>query len=167
MSTLPGAPASRNYSQALEEYRRAADSRRRCRVGRREKAVAFTRTTAGSVRLACDQLGACPVPDGSVGPQLQRAADVLAPGDIVYVAQEVSGNWRMAQVPDVQGALVAVDPKDGAIAALAGGFDYFASKYNRAMQARRQPGSAFKPFLYSAALENGFTPASWSTMRRS
>jgi penicillin-binding protein 1A len=77
----------------------------------------------------------------------------------VYVAQEVSGNWRMAQVPDVQGALVAVDPKDGAIAALTGGFDYYASNYNRAVQAKRQPGSAFKPFLYSAALEQGFTPA--------
>jgi penicillin-binding protein 1A len=56
--------------------------------------------------------------------------------------------------------LVAVDPKDGAIAALTGGFDYFASNYNRAVQAKRQPGSAFKPFLYSAALEQGFTPAS-------
>ena len=66
----------------------------------------------------------------------------------------------MLQVPDVQGALVAVDPQDGAIAALSGGFDYFASNYNRAVQARRQPGSAFKPFLYSAALEQGFTPAS-------
>jgi penicillin-binding protein 1A len=63
------------------------------------------------------------------------------------------------QVPDVQGAFVALDPTDGAIAALSGGFDYFASKFNRAAQARRQPGSAFKPFIYSAALEHGFTPA--------
>ena len=66
----------------------------------------------------------------------------------------------MVQVPDAQGAFVAVDPQDGAIAALTGGFDYFASNYNRAVQAKRQPGSSFKPFLYSAALDQGFTPAS-------
>ncbi len=68
--------------------------------------------------------------------------------------------WRLAQIPDVQGALVALDPSDGAILALVGGFDYELAKYNRVIQAERQPGSAFKPILYSAALENGFTPAS-------
>ena len=67
-------------------------------------------------------------------------------------------NWRSR--PAAQSALVALDPKDGAIAALVGGFDFFANKFNRAIQARRQPGSGFKPFLYSSALENGFTPAS-------
>jgi penicillin-binding protein 1A len=101
-----------------------------------------------------------PLPDGSVGPALQRAADAIAPGDVVYVVQERSGDWRMVQVPDAQAAFVAMDPQDGAVAALVGGFDYFASNYNRAVQAKRQPGSAFKPFLYSAALEQGFTPAS-------
>ena len=64
-----------------------------------------------------------------------------------------------AQLPEAQGALVALDPNDGAVAALVGGFDYFDNKFNRVTQARRQPGSGFKPFLYSAALENGFTPA--------
>ena len=63
-------------------------------------------------------------------------------------------------MPEAQSALVALDPNDGAIAALVGGFDYFTNKFNRVTQARRQPGSGFKPFLYSAALENGFTPAS-------
>ena len=101
-----------------------------------------------------------PLPDGSVGPALKRAADAVAVGDIIYVAQERSGNWRMVQIPQAQGAFVAMDPQDGAIAALVGGFDYFASNFNRAVQAKRQPGSAFKPFLYSAALEQGFTPAS-------
>jgi penicillin-binding protein 1A len=67
---------------------------------------------------------------------------------------------QLAQAPLAQGALVAVDPEDGAITALNGGFDFFVSKFNRVIQARRQPGSAFKPFVYSAALENGFTPAS-------
>ena len=62
-------------------------------------------------------------------------------------------------MPDAQGALVALDPNDGAVAALVGGFDYFGNKFNRVTQARRQPGSGFKPFLYSCALENGFTPS--------
>ena len=68
-------------------------------------------------------------------------------------------HWRLAQQPAVAGALVAIDPTDGAIVAVTGGFAFFDSRYNRALQARRQPGSAFKPFLYSAALERGFTPA--------
>lgn len=66
----------------------------------------------------------------------------------------------MVQIPEAQGAFVALDPQDGGVSALIGGFDYFASNYNRAVQAKRQPGSSFKPFLYSAALDRGFTPAS-------
>ena len=60
---------------------------------------------------------------------------------------------------EVQGAMVSVDPQDGAIVALVGGFDFYLSNYNRAIQSKRQPGSSFKPFVYSAALENGFTAA--------
>lgn len=96
------------------------------------------------------------------GPAPQRAADVLASGDVVYVIRN-AGRTELAQVPEAEGALVALDPNDGAIIALVGGFDYFdkgLGKFNRATQARRQPGSGFKPFLYSAALEHGFTPAS-------
>ncbi len=97
--------------------------------------------------------------DDGVGPEPKRAADVVTTGDIVYVIRTGS-TTQLAQPPAAQGALVAVDPADGAIAALNGGFDFFVSKFNRVIQARRQPGSAFKPFIYSAALENGFTPAS-------
>jgi penicillin-binding protein 1A len=85
---------------------------------------------------------------------------VFARGQVVYLEPLVDGRHRLAQLPAVAGALVALQPRDGAIVALAGGFDFASSKYNRAMQARRQPGSAFKPFVYSAALERGFTPAS-------
>ena len=81
-------------------------------------------------------------------------------GDVVYVVTNGHGAAQLAQLPEAQSALVALDPNDGAVAALVGGFDYFDNKFNRATQARRQPGSGFKPFLYSAALENGFTPAS-------
>lgn len=98
--------------------------------------------------------------EDSRGPAPKQAAEVLAPGDVVFVVTGGNGTAQLVQVPEAQGALVALDPDDGAVAALIGGFDYYAYKYNRATQASRQPGSGFKPFLYSAALENGFTPAS-------
>jgi penicillin-binding protein 1A len=100
------------------------------------------------------------VSETRTGPAPKRAADVVQRGDIVYVVSNGQGVAQLAQAPDAQAALVALDPGDGAIAALVGGFDYFNNKFNRATQARRQPGSGFKPFLYSAALEHGFTPAS-------
>ncbi|MGD8976070.1 MAG: penicillin-binding protein 1A [Gammaproteobacteria bacterium] len=99
------------------------------------------------------------IDDNTRGPEPATAADILTPGDLVELSPLEDGNWRLSQVPLVQGAIVAVDPIDGAVAALSGGFDFQDSKYNRAAQARRQPGSAFKPFIYSAALENGFTTA--------
>jgi penicillin-binding protein 1A len=95
-----------------------------------------------------------------VGPAPKSARDVLARGDVIYVVTDDQHAAQLAQVPEAQAALVALDPTDGSVAALVGGFDYFANEYNRAVQARRQPGSGFKPFFYSAALEDGFTPAS-------
>lgn len=99
------------------------------------------------------------IADDIVGEKPQTVAEVLRPGDVVRFRRTAEGGWRLAQIPEVQGAFVAVDPLDGAIVALTGGFDFFLSNYNRATQARRQPGSSFKPFVYSAAFENGFTPA--------
>ena len=84
---------------------------------------------------------------------------VLEPGDVIRV-RPVEDGWTFAQLPDVEGALVSLDPNDGAIVALTGGFDFYRSKFNRVTQAQRQPGSSFKPFIYSAALEHGYTPAS-------
>jgi penicillin-binding protein 1A len=94
-----------------------------------------------------------------VGLPPKHAEDVVQRGDVVYVVTNGKGVAALAQLPEAQSALVALDPNDGAISALVGGFDYFQNKFNRVTQARRQPGSGFKPFLYSAALENGFTPA--------
>ncbi len=94
---------------------------------------------------------------GDVTPKSPR--DVLKIGDIVYVLPAGEGQALLVQLPEVQGAIVALDPHDGAIVALSGGFDYDVSKFNRVVQARRQPGSSFKPFIYSAALEAGLTPA--------
>ncbi len=96
---------------------------------------------------------------GAVGATPKSAADILEVGQVVYVEPMEGGRSRLAQMPAVGAALVALDPADGAIVALVGGFDFDASKYNRAIQAKRQPGSSFKPFIYSAALERGFTPA--------
>ncbi len=93
------------------------------------------------------------------GPKPRSPADVLTTGDIVRL-QETDAGWRFAQLPDVEGALVSLDPDDGRILALVGGLDFRRSKFNRVVQAYRQPGSNFKPFLYSAALEKGYTPAS-------
>ncbi len=92
-------------------------------------------------------------------PKLTAVTDVVTRGDIIYVAHQ-NGNWQLSQLPEVSGALVNLDPNTGAILSLVGGFDYYLSKFNRAAQALRQPGSNLKPFIYSAALENGFTASS-------
>ena len=93
------------------------------------------------------------------GPEPTTVGDVLSVGDVVWLERR-GEQWLLADVPRIEGALVSLDPTDGGIQALVGGFDYFRNKFNRATQARRQPGSNFKPFIYSAALENGFTAAS-------
>ena len=89
----------------------------------------------------------------------QTAAEVAEIGDVVYIERD-NGAWRLAQVPDIAGALVALDTHDGAVRAIVGGYDFVGNQFDHALQARRQPGSGFKPFVYSAALENGVTPAS-------
>ncbi|HEX7081207.1 MAG TPA: PBP1A family penicillin-binding protein [Gammaproteobacteria bacterium] len=96
---------------------------------------------------------------GAVGARPDEVSDVLARGDIVRFTTLEDGSLQLAQLPEVQGAFVALDPSDGAIVALSGGFDFYLDSYNRATQSNRQPGSSFKPFVYSAALENGFTVA--------
>ena len=83
---------------------------------------------------------------------------LLKPGAVVRVLK-VDGDWRIVQLPQVESALIALDPENGAIRALVGGFDFNRSKFNHVTQAWRQPGSSFKPFIYSAALEKGYTPA--------
>ncbi|MEC9413442.1 MAG: penicillin-binding protein 1A [Pseudomonadota bacterium] len=95
----------------------------------------------------------------SRGPVPKKITDAIKVGDIIRVEQLTSPNWELAELPEAQGALVAVAPYDGAVTALNGGFDFFNNKFNRVTQSRRQPGSGFKPFIYSAALEKGYTAA--------
>ena len=91
----------------------------------------------------------------------KNASGVLKPGDVVYVEKKAEGDgWALRQPPEVEGALVAMDPHTGRVLAMAGGFSFSGSQFNRATQAMRQPGSSFKPFVYAAALDNGYTPAS-------
>ena len=103
-----------------------------------------------------------------LGPRVRRPADVLAPGDVVAVeavAADVKGSeypegtFALRQLPEIEGALVAMDPHTGRVLAMSGGYDFARSQFNRATQAKRQPGSAFKPIVYLAALDSGFTPA--------
>lgn len=88
-----------------------------------------------------------------------KSSTSLHAGAVIRVQRMPNGQWRISQLPRVQAALVSLDPKTGAIRALVGGFDYQQDKFNHVVQAWRQPGSSFKPFIYSAALEKGFTPA--------
>jgi len=93
------------------------------------------------------------------GEEPSMIEDVLSVGDVIWLEQR-DGQWLLADIPRVEGAIVSMDSYDGAIRAMVGGFDYFKNKFNRATQARRQPGSNFKPFIYSAALDKDFTAAS-------
>ncbi|MBF0675226.1 penicillin-binding protein 1A [Pseudomonas sp.] len=95
----------------------------------------------------------------SVGEWPKKPADIVQPGDLIRLLREDDGRLVFSQLPTAQSALVSLDPYSGAIQALVGGFSFEQSNYNRAIQAKRQPGSSFKPFLYSAALDKGYTAA--------
>ncbi len=94
------------------------------------------------------------------GKEPKTTEDIMVPGDIIRARLHNDGRWKLGQLPEVESALVSLDPRSGDIKALVGGYDFARSKFNRVTQGRRQPGSSFKPFIYSAALEKGFTVAS-------
>lgn len=119
------------------------------------------RQDGAQIKLGMDAVSwACPYKTvNHCGPKPKKMADVVHPGDLIRLQQQ-GDKTLLAEIPAVSGALVALDPDTGAVRALVGGFDYYHdSKFNRATQAKRQPGSGFKPFLYSAALDHGFTLA--------
>lgn len=98
--------------------------------------------------------------DGYIGELPKYASQIAHPGDQIWISQDIQGKWSLTQLPQVQGAIISINPQTGAIEALSGGFNYGFSNFNRATQAQRQPGSGFKPFIYSAALNKGYTLAS-------
>ncbi len=130
--------------------------------------IGFSNRSAGVIPLS-ELTWARPWLAGQrLGPKVEKPADVLAAGDVVLV-ERVEANaegepypdstFALRQVPEVQGGIVALDPHTGRVLAMSGGFDFSMSEFNRATQALRQPGSAFKPFVYMAALDAGFTPS--------
>jgi penicillin-binding protein 1A len=151
-----------NWQQELRDYRAIA--------GLQPGLVTEVESGAATVFLADGQSAslelesmrwAAPhVDENRRGAAPRGVGDVLRRGDIVRVARNAEGGWELAQIPKAQGALVSLSPEDGALVALAGGFSFGLNKFNRATQALRQPGSSFKPFVYAAAFERGFTPAS-------
>src|SRR5579872_7382680 len=154
-----GAP---DYDDLVDEYATIGDLSPAIVTAVDERLVHAFVKTIGPVTIDWDGLswarraGA----NETVGPPPKSASQVVKKGDVVYVVADEAGHAQLAQVPEAQSALVALDPNDGSIVSLVGGFDYFTNKYNRVVQAKRLPGSGFKPFLYSSALENGFTAAS-------
>ncbi|HMP62336.1 MAG TPA: penicillin-binding transpeptidase domain-containing protein, partial [Phenylobacterium sp.] len=125
------------------------------------RAAVVTEVSGGTVRVEVAQGGA----KGALAPQdvsWARAGKGLSAGDLIFVEppEGEGGAFRLKQVPQVNGALVAIEPHSGRVLAMVGGYSFSLSSFNRATQARRQPGSAFKPIVYAAALENGYTPAS-------
>lgn len=144
---------------------------RRDSAGRREAERTTVELTLAGVEWARARTGR------GLGERVRGVDQVLSPGDVVYVAPverreedarkrrdaaapETKTVWELMQVPEVEGAIVVMDPHTGRVHALVGGFSYAESEFNRATQALRQPGSAIKPFVYAAALDNGYTPSS-------
>ncbi|WP_376692280.1 penicillin-binding protein 1A [Wenzhouxiangella sp. EGI_FJ10409] len=151
----------RALAERLEAIRPIAGLQAAVVMSSDEEAAMLQLADGSSIELSLEALSwARPfLSADAVGAQPEAASDVLAAGDIVRVRNSESG-WQLAQIPQAEAALVSMDAETGEIFALVGGLDFAYSQFNRATQSRRQPGSAFKPFIYSAALDNGYTPAS-------
>ena len=154
---ITGRTKDEQFEELLDEYTSSGLLVPAVVVSETDKAARVFVRSRGFAQIPWDGLSWARQEDG---PAPKSVAEIMAPGDVVYVVTDGKGNAQLGQVPEAQSALISLNPNDGSIVALVGGFDYFSNKYNRVTQARRQPGSGFKPFLYSAALENGFTPAS-------
>ena len=150
------------WEQLLDDYPSVGGLLPALVIAAREQSVSAYVAGVGPVDIGWDGLlWARPYRDENRrAPPLEKASDIVEAGDVIRVKQDADGNWRLSQTPAVQGSLVSLAPQDGAVLALTGGFNFYHSKFNRVTQAKRQPGSSFKPFIYSAALQSGYTPAS-------
>ncbi|OUD15761.1 hypothetical protein TPSD3_02300 [Thioflexithrix psekupsensis] len=182
--TLPAENVEAFAEKTLANYPRYADLYPSLVLAVENNTATAYHAQAGRFTLSWDNLNWARryAGENRINPSPRRVTDVVNVGDVIYVrpvkgkvappalreADEVEVEeaqptdpvtWRLAEVPRIQGALVALNPNDGAVIALVGGFDFYHSKFNRVVQALRQPGSNFKPFIYSAALENGYHPA--------
>lgn len=152
-----------DWRQALKKIKHPAG------LGSWKLAVVLTTTdTEVLIGLENDKEGSIPLknlswaqknlPDQRIGSPVVTPQDVLQPGDVVVVSWDSENFYRLEQIPEVTGGIVALDPHTGHVLAMVGGYDFSKSQYNCVTQAKRQPGSAFKPFVYLTALENGYTP---------
>ncbi|WP_394788974.1 penicillin-binding protein 1A [Rhodoferax sp.] len=156
-ATLPKDPADLDdaIDEALSDHPDNGDVMSAMVLDANPKKITAVRQNGDAVEITGDGLK----------PAQSGLADKAPPnikirrGAIIRVTKTPKNTWEITQLPEVEGAFVAIDPRDGAIKALVGGFDFQKNKFNHVTQAWRQPGSSFKPFIYSAALENGFTPA--------
>ncbi len=171
--SLAGAPSVRDAAAALAELPATGGLRETWQravvtdVDGKGAGIVFADGRSGRIPFAAMDWARPWLEDQRFGRAPRKPADVLTPGDVVAVSPRldkddapVAGAFALEQVPDVNGALVAMDPHTGRVLAMVGGWDFGSSQYNRATQAKRQPGSAFKPFVYAAALDSGFTPSS-------
>lgn len=152
----PEAPAA----DALADYTVMSGLEPAVVVEVEERAIAVRRQNDAIVSIEWDELrwARAFLGTDALGRLPREAADVAAVGDVVRIEPSEDG-WRLSQVPEIQGALVSLVPRTGAVRALVGGWNFHARQFNHALQGSRQPGSGFKPFVYSAALEQGVTPA--------
>ena len=154
---LPANPAmiDARVAEALNEHPDNDDLKAAVVLEASPKKVVAMLQSGDSITVTGE--GLKPVTSGladKAGPKVQ-----IRRGAVVRAIKGPKSEWRLTQLPEVEGAFVALDPRDGALRALVGGFDFSKNKFNHVTQAWRQPGSSFKPFIYSAALEKGFTPA--------
>ena len=148
-----------DHAESFADFEALAKKRTRPAERRDWRPAVVTGSEGGAVRVRLAGDGGT----GSLVPAdvaWARAGKGLSGGDVVFVAPAPQGGYFLKQVPAVNGALVAIEPHSGRVLAMVGGYSFSLSNFNRATQAARQPGSAFKPIVYATALENGYTPAS-------
>lgn len=152
---LGAQPTDEDFEDALQDESENDDIVPALVLDASVRAVKLYRKGGETLEISGDGLKFAQKMLGDKAPANQR----LRRGAIVRIQKTEKGHWQISQLPQVEAALVSANPADGAIRALVGGFDFARNKYNHITQALRQPGSSFKPFIYSAALEKGFTPA--------
>ncbi|MBL1141941.1 MAG: penicillin-binding protein 1A [Proteobacteria bacterium] len=126
-----------------------------------EKSISVTVSGIGQIEINWEglQWARKYISENRKGSKPKIAGEIVEAGDIIRLIETETGDWALSQLPEVEGGLISLSPNDGSILALVGGFDFYKNKFNRITQARRQPGSGFKPLIYSAAIEAGKTAA--------
>ena len=164
LDTLPATPADRDAALAAQGQVGGLQAGLVVAVGEKDARIYIGEEQEITLPWDGMQWAHRYISEDARGAAPKKAADILAVGDLIRLAQRTDDagetHWRLAQIPAVAGAFVSIKPQDGAVLALVGGYDFYRSKFNRAVQARRQAGSGFKAFIYSAALEAGFNTAS-------